>query len=431
MRLSLAVVGCAALGPYATIHHQVGLTRFHELEPQTMLSSDSSVARCGVQCGGRALLTAQQMSEATLEAARGGGKGIVPFPAIGTNTLVLSDSLVLDLAPTPPAPPVSNIRMACDRPPNAYPVATIVAHNHFQRESLFPAAPSQNPAQSSSPTSSLAQAMAPTPAPAPVRLASLPRLHQPQPKLKLAFRVADSHSPWGSQVMGVEVRAYLHRWRGRGARRSGTRIGPHESHELVVSPRGGGGRGSDGCRLSLWTPVTVEHTVDENSPLRTALIGDWPEARGNDTDLRADDTDLMQNYEEGDTLECGGGNRDGGSNGGGVVDGGGGERSYLLQEDTNRSTRSHRTRSSGRGDVATPPPAQLQLASDAEIMVVLEGTLHSTGLPCVRRRCYRARDVRFGHAFANIVSPPSRRALWSEPQVDFDHFHTTAPTSTQ
>ena len=76
------------------IHHEVTLQRFHELEPQRMLESDRTLARCGVQLGGRALLTAQQMCEATLEAARG-GLGRVPYPALGANTLVVSDSLVL------------------------------------------------------------------------------------------------------------------------------------------------------------------------------------------------------------------------------------------------------------------------------------------------------------------------------------------------
>ena len=41
-----------------------------------------------------------QMSEATLEAARGGGRGCVPFPAAGTNTLCVSDSATLALVPT-------------------------------------------------------------------------------------------------------------------------------------------------------------------------------------------------------------------------------------------------------------------------------------------------------------------------------------------
>jgi hypothetical protein len=42
--------------------HEVNLRRFHELEPQKLLESDSCVARCGLQRGGRALLTAQQVS---------------------------------------------------------------------------------------------------------------------------------------------------------------------------------------------------------------------------------------------------------------------------------------------------------------------------------------------------------------------------------
>jgi hypothetical protein len=84
--------------PSGSTRHEVALARFHELEPQEMLESPTVLKRRGVsfQLGGRALLTAQQMCEATIEAARGGGDNIVPFPAIGANTLALSDSIVID-----------------------------------------------------------------------------------------------------------------------------------------------------------------------------------------------------------------------------------------------------------------------------------------------------------------------------------------------
>ena len=84
--------------PSGSTRHEVALARFHELEPQEMLESPEVLKRRGVsfQLGGRALLTAQQMCEATIEAARGGGKNVVPFPAVGANTLALSDSIVID-----------------------------------------------------------------------------------------------------------------------------------------------------------------------------------------------------------------------------------------------------------------------------------------------------------------------------------------------
>jgi hypothetical protein len=76
--------------PEGEIHHEVTLQRFHELEPQRMLESERTLARCGVQLGGRALLTAQQMSEATLEDAARAGVPATPHPAVGTNTLAVA-----------------------------------------------------------------------------------------------------------------------------------------------------------------------------------------------------------------------------------------------------------------------------------------------------------------------------------------------------
>lgn len=438
-----------SVGLYSTIHHRVSLRRFHELEPQRMLSSDSSLSRCGVQVGGRALLTAQQMSEATLEAAQGGGKGTVPFPAVDTNTLVLSDSVVLAVATTAAGDQVSQ-REAGEKSfiPSNTPNLT-----------YKPAAPPPTPIPATPPAQAAAQLQ-----------------RQPERELTLAFRVGDSRSPWGSQIVEVEVKAYLHRWRRgggvgspRGRNSPGGGLGAvgawgleglippaggatrdvdaragagvlaigggggdlgdpridhgHESHELALTMRGGvgsgGGNSSGLCRMSLWTPVLVEHTVDENSPLRAALVEAMPaKARGNRSptgDVASDSWDVD-------------------------VDGGGG----AVGGDSRRSAHSLRQRGTAQGGAlhhandagatlsdgsSDRSPPQLQLALDAEIVVIVEGTLHSTGQPCVRRRCYRAKDVRVGHVFAPIVQPPSRRALWAEPQVDFDRFHTTSPVS--
>ena len=260
-------------------HHQWSLRRFHELEPQRLLETDACVAHCGVQRGGRALLTAQQMCEVTLEHAKNGGRDAVPFPAIGTNTLVLSD--------------VATLNVTRDR------------------------------------------------------------------GLVLSFRVGDSRSPCGCQVTGVEAIATVHRWRPGGAR--------HSQFPLAIGIGGGGATatGDAGpCRLSLWTPVLVEHVIDDASPLREALVDAWPLTRGGHLDQ-------------------------------------------------------------GVNAREAPPPSRAQLAPDAEIVVVVEGTLLSGGNPVARKRVYRARDLRVGHEFAPIVEPPERRRLFAEPSVDFTQFHAT------
>ena len=263
------------------IHHEVTLQRFHELEPQRMLESDRTLARCGVQLGGRALLTAQQMCEATLEAARG-GLGRVPYPALGANTLVVSDSLVLAV--------------------------------------------------------------------------------DDDGRLRLSFRVGDARSPFGSQFAAVEARAYLHRWNARGG---------HVASQLAVRPRGGSDLASGVARLSLRTPAEVDHIVDDESPLRQALFA---EVRGAPTNAGEE------------------------------------ARPAGTEPATDRS----------KIERSIP-----RLEQDAEIVVEVEATITSSGNPCVQKRCYRARDVEFGRAFANIVSPPARRAIWMEPSVDYDRFHHT------
>jgi len=396
----------------------------------------------------------------------------VPFPAIGTNTLVVSDCLVLAVA----APFASGFSRVSETALGTGGAAT--QHEYPQRGSL-PLTSTQPLASVSSPAPAPVLGPAPATTSPPARVPS-PSFavhpspsHQP-PQIKLTLRVGDSHSPWGSQVSGVEVRVYLHRWHGRG----GVWAADHESFELKVSSGGGIGGGSDGCRLSLWTPVTVEHVIDENSPLRAALVGEWPAwasgGRREETEPSRADADTRR-AEEVHSFEGTG------ANGGLALDGGprtstarpisngdGGAESYhgakqdalegmhmplkeprqskledalegmhMPLKEPRRSTlarRSGRTSVYGGRDGENPalhvPPLRLQLAADADILVVLEGTMHSTGLPCVRRRCFRARDIRVGHAFAPIVAPPIRRTLWAEPQVDFDNFHTTAPVST-
>jgi hypothetical protein len=105
------------------------------------------------------------MSEATLEAARGGGRGCVPFPAAGTNTLCVSDSATLALVPT-----------------------------------LVPTVPPP-------PSSSMSAASTDSPA----RNTESKRTSSSSEKLVLSFRVGDSRSPWGSHLASVEVRLHLHR----------------------------------------------------------------------------------------------------------------------------------------------------------------------------------------------------------------------------
>ena len=287
-----------------------------------------------------------QMSEATLEAARGGGRGCVPFPAAGTNTLCVSDSATLALVPT-----------------------------------LVPTVPPP-------PSSSMSAASTDSPA----RNTESKRTSSSSEKLVLSFRVGDSRSPWGSHLASVEVRLHLHRWNPRGG------IG-HTSRELSLRCKGEPGVGTKGgLRVSLWAPVVVEHEVDAHSPLRSALVEGWPVNRSPDTSSGL----------------FGGSGEDTG-------DGGRYSREYeegLRGGDT-----------SGEGDGVDPTPRmRMTLAPDVELVVEVQATTCANGAPVVRRRCYRARDLRVCRTFVPITSPSSKRALWAEPRVDFDEFHTTAPT---
>ena len=287
-----------------------------------------------------------QMSEAALEAARGGGRGCVPFPAAGTNTLCVSDSATLALVPT-----------------------------------LVPTVPPP-------PSSSMSAASTDSPA----RNTESKRTSSSSEKLVLSFRVGDSRSPWGSHLASVEVRLHLHRWNPRGG------VG-HTSRELSLRCKGESDVGTKGgLRVSLWAPVVVEHEVDAHSPLRSALVEGWPVNRSPDTSSGL----------------FGGSGEDTG-------DGGRYSREYeegLRGGDT-----------SGEGDGVDPTPRmRMTLAPDVELVVEVQATTCANGAPVVRRRCYRARDLRVCRTFVPITSPSSKRALWAEPRVDFDEFHTTAPT---
>ena len=289
-----------------------------------------------------------QMSEATLEAARGGGRGCVPFPAAGTNTLCVSDSATLALVPT-----------------------------------LVPTVPTP-PSVSSSVSAASTDS--------PARNTESKRTSSSSEKLVLSFRVGDSRSPWGSHLASVEVRLHLHRWNPRGG------IG-HTSRELSLRCKGEPGVGTKGgLRVSLWAPVVVEHEVDAHSPLRSALVEGWPVNRSPDTS-----SGLF------------------GGSGEDTVDGGRYSREYeegLRGGDT-----------SGEGDGVDPTPRlRMTLAPDVELVAEVQATTCANGAPVVRRRCYRARDLRVCRTFVPITSPSSKRALWAEPRVDFDEFHTTAPT---
>lgn len=290
------------------------------------------------------------MSEATLEAARGGGRGCVPFPAAGTNTLCVSDSATLALVPT-----------------------------------LVPTVPTP-------PSMSSSVSAASTDSPARNTLTESKRTSSSSEKLVLSFRVGDSRSPWGSHLASVEVRLHLHRWNPRGG------VG-HTSRELSLRCKGEPGAGTKGgLRVSLWAPVVVEHEVDAQSPLRSALVEGWPVNRSPDTS-----SGLF------------------GGSGEDTVGGGRYSREYeegLRGGDT-----------SGEGDGVDPTPRlRMTLAPDVELVVEVQATTCANGAPVVRRRCYRARDLRVCRTFVPITSPSSKRALWAEPRVDFDEFHTTAPT---
>ena len=268
----------------------------------------------------------------------------------------------------------------------------------------FPAAGTNTLCVSDSATLALVPTLVPTVPPppsssmsaastdSPARNTESKRTSSSSEKLVLSFRVGDSRSPWGSHLASVEVRLHLHRWNPRGG------IG-HTSRELSLRCKGEPGVGTKGgLRVSLWAPVVVEHEVDAHSPLRSALVEGWPVNRSPDTS-----SGLF------------------GGSGEDTVDGGRYSREYeegLRGGDT-----------SGEGDGVDPMPRlRMTLAPDVELVAEVQATTCANGAPVVRRRCYRARDLRVCRTFVPITSPSSKRALWAEPRVDFDEFHTTAPT---
>ena len=282
--------------PSGSTRHEVALARFHELEPQEMLESPEVLKRRGVsfQLGGRALLTAQQMCEATIEAARGGGKNVTPFPAIGANTLALSDSIVIDEAMT---------------------TAT--------------------------------------------------------------FRVGDTRSPWGCQFADVVARAFLHVWF---AKSDGATT--HECFELPLSRRGGGRPSAEGgASLDLWAPALVDHDM---TAVESPSLENKTSSRDVDPESRTPNAK---------------------------------ETSPLLRAFSMDAERRN---------------VSLRLsARDAVVVVCVSGTCAVDGTPRTRRRCYRAGDILPRRRFVEITSPPSRRALWTEPRVDFDAFHDTVAVETE
>jgi hypothetical protein len=299
------------------------------------------------------------MSEATLEAARGGGRGCVPFPAAGTNTLVVSDAATLSLVrvggassltPTPPSSAASDVAAAYDT-----------------------AAASESPDSKTSAKTSDANVA--------------------QRRLVLSFRIGDSRSPWGSHLAGAEVRLHMHRWNSSGE------VG-HVARELSTRCKGETGVGTKGgTKVSLWAPVVVEHEVDESSPLRSALVEGWPVNRSPDDS-------------SGYILDGSG------------EDVGGGWGRHSREHEGNPRVMDA---SGGEGEDGSRPQPRMTLAPDVELVAEVQAVMCSNGTPVVRRRCYRARDLRVGREFVPIVFPSSRRALWAEPRVDFDEFHTTAP----
>ena len=165
----------------------------------------------------------------------------------------------------------------------------------------------------------------------------------------------------------------MHRWNSSGE------VG-HVARELSMRCKGETGVGTKGgTKVSLWAPVVVEHEVDESSPLRSALVEGWPVIRSPD--------DSSGYILDGSAEDVGG----------------------------------------GWGEDASHPQLRMTLAPDVELVAEVQAVMCSNGTPVVRRRCYRARDLLVGREFVPIVFPSSRRALWAEPRVNFDEFHTTAP----
>ena len=185
------------------------------------------------------------------------------------------------------------------------------------------------------------------------------------------FRVGDTRSPWGSQFVDVAARAFLHVWSARSDGADGPHRATHECFELPLARRGAPPARAEGggVSLDLWAPTLVDHDMTQGESPGDER-DDHPESEGTSW-----------------------------------------EKSPLLRAfsvDAERRIVSLRLS-----------------ARDAVVVVRVTGACVVDGTPRTRRRCYRAGDILLRRRFVEITSPPSRRALWTEPHVDFDAFHDT------
>ncbi|OWF50263.1 G protein-activated inward rectifier potassium channel 3-like [Mizuhopecten yessoensis] len=67
------------------------------------------------------------------------------------------------------------------------------------------------------------------------------------------------------------------------------------------------------------------------------------------------------------------------------------------------------------------------LSNTFEIIVLLEGTIESTGEICQARTSYSSKDIQWGSRFANIVDFDIQSGLW---EANFKQFNETVPTPT-
>lgn len=67
------------------------------------------------------------------------------------------------------------------------------------------------------------------------------------------------------------------------------------------------------------------------------------------------------------------------------------------------------------------------LSNTFEIIVILEGTIESTGEICQARTSYSSKDIQWGSRFANVVDFDIQSGLW---EANFKQFNETVPTPT-
>jgi len=186
------------------------------------------------------------------------------------------------------------------------------------------------------------------------------------------FRVGDTKSPWGSQFVDVAARAFLHVWSARSDGADGPHRATHECFELPLARRGAPPARAEGggVSLDLWAPTLVDHDMTRG------------ESPGDERDVHPESEGTEKR-----------------------------ETSPLLRAFSVDAERRN---------------VSLRLsARDAVVVVCVTGACVVDGTPRTRRRCYRAGDILLRRRFVEITSPPSRRALWTEPRVDFDAFHDT------